>query len=162
MTYSLPRQASRRRDVVLLFASYPIATWLLHQTIGDHTFYALAHILVTIAVLSFSIFRVGRAGRRIADDVDTRLDERQLALRNAAYVDAYRVVSGLSALGVLWIALGIDQGWWWVPTTYNEWNGIFWGLFILTTSLPAAFLSWREPDREEEPDPVLEGSPRHA
>ena len=46
--------------------------------------------------------------------------------------------------------LGIDKGFWWVPSSYNEWNVIFWGLFIYLTTLPSMFLAWREPDREEE------------
>ena len=50
-------------------------------------------------------------------------------------------------LGVIWIALGIDLGIWWVPSTDDEWNLIFWGLFIYLTTLPSAFLAWREPDR---------------
>ncbi len=36
----------------------------------------------------FGILRVGRVGRAIADDLDTRLDERQLAERNSAYLDS--------------------------------------------------------------------------
>lgn len=70
----------------------------------------------------------------------------------AAYLDAYRVVSASAVLGTIWIAIGVDKGLWWIPRTYNEWNYVFWGLFILTTSLPAAFLSWREPDRAHEAD----------
>ena len=76
-------------------------------------------------------------------------------MRNAAYLDAYRIVSTVAVLGCVWIALGIDLGWWWVPTTYREWNDIFWGLFLLTMSLPSAFLVWREPDRAEEAQLVM-------
>jgi hypothetical protein len=145
--HDLPSRAARRRDVVLLYASYPIGVLLLHLTLGGSAWYGIAHILFIVTVCGwFALVRVGGMGRSIADDVDGRLDERQLAMRNAAYLDAYRVVSATAVLGCIWIALGIDLGWWWVPTTYREWNDIFWGLFLLTVSLPSAFLVWREPD----------------
>ncbi len=151
MIRELPSRAVRRRDIVLLFASYPLGTLALHQALGDSRWYSISHIGLSVLILTFlAILRVSRAGRRIADDIDTRLDERQIALRNAAYLDAYRIVCGVALLGVIWIALGIDQRLWWVPSTYHEWNDIFWGLFILTTSLPSAFLSWREPDRADD------------
>ena len=149
----LPSQSTRRRDVVLLFASYPLGTWVLHQSLGESRWYVAAHLVLlglVVGLLSFG--RVIRAGRMIADDTDAALDERQLALRNAAYLDAYRIVSATAVLGVIWVAIGVDKGLWWTPRTYNEWNDVFWGLFILTTSLPAAFLSWREPDRAEDRD----------
>jgi hypothetical protein len=147
----LPSQAARRRDVILFYVSYPVGTIVLYQLLGGETFYALSHLLLTVALLTwFGILRIGRVGKRIADDADDRLDERQISVRNAAYLDAYRIVSAVALLGCIWIALGLDQGWWWVPSTYNEWNAIFWGLFLLTTSLPSAFLSWREPDRPDD------------
>lgn len=99
---------------------------------------------------SFGILRVARVGRAIADDLDTRLDERQIAQRNSAYLDSYRFVAGLVLLGVIWIALGTDLDYWWIPTTFHERNAIFWGLFIYLTSLPSAILAWREPDRHDE------------
>ncbi len=149
----LPPRSVRRRDVVLLFASYPLGTLLLHALAADSTWYGLAHLVLTVLILWFlAIERVGRIGKRIADDIDERLDERQLAQRNAAYVDAYRLVSGIAVLGCIWLALGHDLGFWWVPDSYAEWNDVLWGLFLLCTTLPAALLSWREPDRAEEPD----------
>ena len=106
-------------------------------------------LTVTMATL-FGILRVGRVGKAMADDVDARLDERQLAMRNSACLDSYRIVAGLVICGVIWIALGTDLGHWWFPTTWHEWNAIVWGLVIYLTLLPSAVLAWREPDRHEE------------
>lgn len=151
MMRELPSQRTRRRDVVVLFTTYPVGTFVLHRVFADGTWYLTAHVVFTVLVLSFlAVRRVARAGRLIADDTDERLDERQLAVRNAAYLDAYRIVSATVLLGTIWVAIGVDKGFWWIPRSYNEWNDIFWGLFILTLHLPAAFLSWREPDRANE------------
>jgi hypothetical protein len=85
----IPAQQIRRRDVMLLFALYPLGTIILMRTIGDSAWYGLAHIVLTIGIMTlFGILRVGRVGRAIADDLDTRLDERQLAVRNSAYLDS--------------------------------------------------------------------------
>jgi hypothetical protein len=147
----IPAQRVRRRDVILLFALYPLGTFALMYTMGASPWYGLAHIVLTASIMtSFGISRVARVGRAIADDLDTRLDERQLALRNSAYLQSYRFVAALVLLGVIWIALGTDLGYWWIPTTWHEWNAIFWGLFIYLTLLPSAILAWREPDRHDE------------
>lgn len=151
MTVNIPAQRVRRRNVVALVLSYPIICALLWATFRENAFFALAHLVATALILwQLAIERVGRVGKVIGDDIDSRLDERQLALRNAAYLDAYRVAAGIILLGVIWIALGLDLGIWWVPSTYDEWNLIFWGLFIYLTTLPSAFLVWREPDRVDD------------
>lgn len=151
MTRPIPALSVRRRNVILLALSYPIVSALLWATMREHTFFALAHLAATVLILwVLGIERVGRVGKAIGDDIDSRLDERQLALRNAAYLDAYRIASGIVLLGVIWIALGLDLGIWWVPSTYDEWNLIFWGLAIYLMTLPSAFLVWREPDRTDD------------
>lgn len=147
----IPPRHVRRRNIVLLAVSYPLASLILWTTLRESSFFALAHLTSTVLILWFlAIERVGRVGKAIGDDIDGRLDERQLAVRNAAYLDAYRIASGIVLLGVIWIALGLDLGLWWVPSTYDEWNIIFWGLFIYLMTLPSAFLAWREPDRSDE------------
>lgn len=153
MTARIPPRLTRRRDVVLLFAGYPLGTWALFQLLAGNRWFGLAHIgWVLLLLIGLAIPRVGRVGKAIADDADARLDERQLALRNSAYTDAYRFVSGLVLIGCIAIALGSDLRQPWVPTGYEEWNAIVWGLFIYLTSLPSAILAWREPDRAEEPE----------
>lgn len=153
MTPRIPPRDVRRRDVVLLFVGYPLGTWVLLETLAGTPFFGLAHIgLVLVLLIGLAIRRVGRVGKAIADDTDARLDERQLALRNSAYTDAYRLVSGCIVLGCIAIAIGSDLKQPWVPSGYEEWNAIVWGLFIYLTSLPSAILAWREPDRAEEPE----------
>lgn len=151
MITRLPSQSTRRRNIVLLYTLYPLSSVALHRSIGPTSWFALAHLTLTaVLATALGIPHVLRVGRAIADDIDARLDERQLALRNAAYLDAYRVVASFMLLGIIWIALGIDKSLWWVPKTYNEWNIVFWGVIVLTLTLPSAFLSWREPDRADD------------
>ncbi|WKW11560.1 hypothetical protein Strain138_000815 [Pseudogemmatithrix spongiicola] len=152
-TATIPPLHVRRRNILIFATSYPLLSVLLWITMRDSNFFALTHLAMTILILwQFAIERVGRVGKAIGDDIDSRLDERQLALRNAAYLDAYRIASGIVLLGVIWIALGIDLKLWWVPSTYDEWNIIFSGLFIYLLTLPSAILAWREPDRHDDPE----------
>lgn len=151
MTVRIPAQSVRRHHVIVLALSYPIVSWALWMTLRENVFFALAHLAATALIFWLvAVKRVARIGRLIGDDLDSRLDERQLALRNAAYLDAYRIAGGVILIGVIWIALGLDLGIWWVPSTYNEWTIIFWGLFIYLMTLPSAFLVWREPDRTDD------------
>lgn len=155
---AIPPRAVRRRHVLTLFATYPVGVLLLHAALGGSTGYASAHLVFTVALLAWSIPRVHRVGKAIGDDVDDRLDERQLAERNAAYLDAYRVVAAVVVLGLIWMAIGTDKGFWWIPSTYNEWNDLIWGAFLLTLNLPSAFLMWRAPDADDVEAPATAGA----
>ena len=151
MITPLPSQSTRRRNIVLLYALYPLSSAALNHAIGPTSWFAMAHLTLTVVLAAaLGIPHVLRVGHAIADDIDTRLDERRLALRNAAYLDAYRVVATVMLLGIIWIALGVDKSLWWMPKTFNEWNIVFWGVIALTLTLPLAFLSRREPDRADD------------
>ncbi|HYW49356.1 MAG TPA: hypothetical protein VE861_02050 [Gemmatimonadaceae bacterium] len=153
MITRLPPQLTRRRNIALLYVLYPLGSAALHLAIGPTRWFAIAHLVFTAVLASvLAVPHVLLVGRAIADDVDTRLDERQLGLRNAAYLDAYRVIATSMLLGIIWIALGVDKSIWWIPATYNEWNMVFWGAAVMTMTLPSAFLAWREPDRGDDRD----------
>lgn len=155
MTVSLRSQAVRRRDVIVLFAGYPLATLILHQLLPDSRWYGVAHVALVVALIGgWGIPRVYRVGRALGDDLDASLDERQLSLRNAAYLDAFRIAASIVLLGIVGLALGADTGYWPIPSTYTQWNDVFWAAFILLFHLPGAILAWREPDPEPEAEAI--------
>lgn len=106
--------------------------WLVAVPAAAATLYGLARLLIEP--------KLGTSDR-----ADQELDERQLHLRNAAYLSAYRIVGALVVSALIYAQLATDFGWW-LPDTYNAWQAVFWGAWILVVTLPTALLAWSEPD----------------
>jgi hypothetical protein len=86
--------------------------------------------------------------RTIADLPEDYLDERQAALRNAAYVEAYQWLGGLVGLlasaGLLaFIVLGQDPDTWSLSITWDAAMAIFWVVLGLVLALPSMVLALR-------------------
>lgn len=85
----------------------------------------------------------------VSDGADAMLDERQTALRNRAYLNGYRVLGALTILAALYCMLAQGAGWW-LPRTDLALQAVFWGVWLLVTTLPTALLAWTEPDSGDE------------
>lgn len=93
---------------------------------------------------------MGSRLQRIVAEQSEQLDEMEMQLRHRALSWSYSVLSGGVLLLVIYGAIAADFGGW-VPTTYDEWNGLFWGLFLYVTLLPTARLAWTmDPGGDEE------------
>jgi hypothetical protein len=79
--------------------------------------------------------------QRIVGEEVKALDEFELRLRGRAMGLAYAIFTGLALVSVLYSAIAADKGFWF-PSTYDEFNGVFWGVFLYAAVLPAAILSW--------------------
>ena len=99
--------------------------------------------LICVGLLS------GSSAQRIVAEEAKQLDEFELQLRYRAMGTAYTVLSVLALLSVIYAAIATDKGGW-VLTSYDEYNGLFWGVFLYTSTLPTACLAWRL-------DPTAEG-----
>jgi hypothetical protein len=87
--------------------------------------------------------------RTIADLPDDYLDERQLAVRNASYVSAYRwlasVVSVVLSAGlVAFVVLGEGPDMWTVTLTWGLVSGVFWAMLGLLLGLPSMMLALQD------------------
>jgi len=141
------RLRSRRARVILVvllavtLAAQPAVWYVGGIVIG------LAAVLVAFALwvaLRLSV-------RVIADLPDEYLDERQRALRNAAYLESYRVLGALVTVAVLAMLLGIvfagDGGERVALTvTFTGVMGIFWLVEGAALALPSMVFALR--DRE--------------
>jgi hypothetical protein len=79
------------------------------------------------------------------------LDEYELRLRGRALSASYATFTGLALVLVMYAAMASDKGLW-LPTTYEQFNGVFWGVFLYASVLPTALLSWMvEPSFTREP-----------
>lgn len=102
----------------------------------------LAGFLLILAALICGAVLAGSQLARVTSDLADKLDEYQRGLRARALAGAYTLFTVLILVAVIYLALASDFGGW-VPTGYEQWSAIFWGLFITASTLPTAVLAWR-------------------
>lgn len=142
------REQGPRRALVIGAAAV-IVMLLLTVFITQNKFrtYSEAVLLVLGLVL---YFQLRKAVRLVSDAPDELLDERQIALRNAAYTVAYRTLVTLSvAYGVIVVAVTPD-GLLHPHVADGFWTGIAWSYLLCASSLPAMVLAWQLPSEPRE------------
>jgi hypothetical protein len=144
----IPPRQTRRLIVFGLVASWLVAV-LARSPWFESGAGPLARGLLTIGgLLSLAYFatRNYRAARAIADDADGNLDERQLALRNRTYLDAYRVVGAAVVTWSAYLSIAADSSRFWFPSSSYVWTVCFESTLILAIFTPSVLFTWREPD----------------
>lgn len=96
--------------------------------------------LLVLSLISFT-FLAGSSIQRIVAEEEKVLDEFERRLRGRAINRSYATFTALALLAVIYAAIASDKGGW-VPSTYEEFNGLFWGVFLYAAVLPTAILSW--------------------
>ena len=96
--------------------------------------------LILVALVCYAPL-INSSIQRVVGEETKKLDEYELRLRGKAMSLTYAIFSGLVLLSVLYSAIAADKGFWF-PSTYEEFNGIFWGVFLYASILPAAVLCW--------------------
>jgi hypothetical protein len=110
----------------------------------------LGLLLIAISVLTATAF-TSTYFYRLTHEPETHLDERERQVRNRAYFAAYAGVASAMLIGLIYLQVAPDFGWWF-PTLEAHWNAIFWGAALLAIALPAACLVWLEPAPEDPAD----------
>jgi len=138
----------RRALVGAALAGYPVfvAAWIGLPTLGVTGIpwalvVAALGLGVILAAIALYQFR-----RRMAQSPDRDLDERQIAIRDRAYLVSYRafsaiVLGGLLVAGILPDVL--DRP---LAVTFEAVQPVFWGAFLYSIILPSAVVAWQEPD----------------
>lgn len=108
--------------------------------------------IVTVMVAAAAWWLLKLSVRDVADLPDRFLDERQLAVRNQVYFEAYRWFAGvtvvLASAGLLaFIVRGEDPDTWTVELTWEWCMSLFWTLMACALALPSMVLALR--DRED-------------
>jgi hypothetical protein len=106
-------------------------------------------IAVIAAVVVLALLR--RSVRVVADLPEEYLDERQLALRNEMYVEAYRYLAGIvvvlaSAGLIAFMVQADDADTWSVELTWNHVMAAFWVVQLLALALPSMAVALRDGD----------------
>lgn len=143
-SHSEPRPlalATARLTSTAALACYPLGALVLGFG-GDTLGAKLIGYGLIASTLFLAAFLAATPLQRIVAEEARKLDEYELALRSAAMRGAYAALSGLVALGIVYAGFAADQGWW-VPSTYEHFNALFWGAFAYCFLLPGFFLAWQ-------------------
>lgn len=79
--------------------------------------------------------------QRIVAEQPSKLDEYELQLRSQAMNFSYGGFTALALGAVIYAAIASDRGGW-VPVSYDQFSGLFWGVFLYAVVIPVAVLSW--------------------
>jgi hypothetical protein len=146
----LPRLV-RRVVVAIVLLGYPllVAAWVGLPMVGvPPLVWAL-----TVGVLALAV--IGGAGalyayrHAMAQAPDSQLDERQIAVRDRAYLSAYRVFVALVLVALLLAGVVpdiLDRP---LEMTFETVQPLFWGAMLYSIILPSAIVAWQEPDLRE-------------
>jgi hypothetical protein len=120
--------------------AYPCGALLL--ALGPDTLATklVGYSLILLALVAYAPL-IGTSLQRIVGEETKLLDEYELRLRGRALGSSYAALSAIVLLLVIYAAIGTDKGLW-VPSTYEAFNGLFWGVFLYASVLPTAMLSW--------------------
>ncbi len=150
------RQQGPRRALVLAYTAVLLGLAASGLLPGVKLVSYLTFFLLAVAVGGYLQLR--KAVRHVSDAPDELIDERQIAVRNAAYVGAYRwlgffcflvvaVQLSTSSGGALEGALDLAQ-------RDKFLNGLYLAFMMTMASLPAMVLGWQLPSEpEDEPMP---------
>jgi hypothetical protein len=146
----LPSLHGRRSTIVGLWLTWALAV-ALRSPVGPGASTLPRGLAAVAALLALAALCVRnyRIGQFIADDADASLDERQIALRNRAYLGAYRLFGGLMAAGAAYITIAVDSQRFWYPASRFAWQSIAEGIILLAVVAPSAWLGWFVPDESD-------------
>jgi hypothetical protein len=144
-------QARRRVVVAVALLSYPVfvATWLGLPAVGVVGVPWAVAVLAALALVVVTNLSVYRFRRSMAQAPETDLDERQVAVRDRAYLEAYRIFSALVMGTLLFVAIvpdAIDRP---LQVTYDTVQPFLLGVILYGIILPSAVVAWGEPDLDE-------------
>jgi len=146
------RQQGPRRALVLAYTAVLVGLAASGLLPGAKLSSYLTFVLLALAVYGYLQLR--KAVRHVSDAPDELIDERQIAVRNAAYVGAYRwlgTVCFLFALGHIGTSSGgALEGVLDAAQLERLMSGLYITLMMTVCSLPAMVLGWQLPSEPED------------
>jgi uncharacterized membrane protein len=105
---------------------------------------------IAITALAYLVWWLLRLSiRTVADLPDRFLDERQIAVRNRAYLDAFRiyasVIGGMATLGLIAFVLVAEDDQATLTITWSQAFGVVMFALVLPMILPSMVVAYREP-----------------
>lgn len=138
-----------RSLTILLYAGYPLGC-VLQIAAGEGQgggWLALGGLaLIVVAVVAFVILATSSL-QRLAQEPESKLDEREMQERNRAAFIAHGLFSAVVMGGLFFMMVRADlakngKAALWGPTDGDHWNALMFGAALLSLTLPAAVLAW--------------------
>jgi hypothetical protein len=137
---ALRRQGPRRALVAttaVVIAALALAIFIPQVKVKTYT------ELPLLAMCLVLYLNLRKSVRHLSDAPNELLDERQIALRDAGYTVAYRLLASLSLLYVGLIALITPDGALAIHVHSSSWWNILMSYLMLCGTLPSMVLAWR-------------------
>jgi hypothetical protein len=151
---SLPGRAARRRLVAAVYLAYlatAVAACLVEARVGPVLAALLPLVLMAVAISGGYLLR--RAVGMLADLPDAEADERQRAVRDRAYVHAYRLFTSSMVVVAVYGTIAWDSRQrlnLWLPDTWTQAQALMWGILLAGFTLPTAVVAWCEPENVDD------------
>jgi len=141
-------RAVRRPLAVWSVIGYPLGAIALTNaaTVGVPKVAAASFAVASIVAALVAMALVWRFRGQLAQQSDDALDERQLATRDRAYLESYRVLSGVLIFGLLVVGIASDVLDRPITLTFATTNWFMMGAILISVILPSAIVAWQEPD----------------
>jgi hypothetical protein len=148
-TYDLPLpQISRRRLVVIELLCSVAPPLVLFSGFAFGRWVGLLLFLIPLLIGAICHTRLAMSIQNIAQVNPARLDERQRAARDRAFVLSLRYLGWVLGLACVYAMIaGITD--WWLPEK-KYFGFALWSFMMLAFSLPTAVAAWNEPDPIED------------
>ena len=151
--FTMNSQRRRRMLVVALYMSYGcilVPFWLAHAVAKPLLALALPVFLIC-GVLFWGLSQLTQVYAYSSSGESSPLtDERQAQVRDRSFTKAYWILAFMLCFGIIYVMLASDFGWW--SPDRNEMQSVFFGVILLTATLPSAVIAWVEGDEIDDTD----------
>lgn len=130
--------------------AYPLGGFvrLCAPSTGQSTIASVVGFGLMVGAMMIAVALLGSRFQRITAEQSMLLDEWEMALRGRAIEMAYFAFTALILIGIAyWGIAGSIGGW--LPTNYEEYGALFWGVFLYAAILPTGILVWQIDSRDD-------------
>jgi hypothetical protein len=153
-------RTTRRAAVVVALLAYPVlvAAWVGLQAAGVPALVWGAAVVAILAVLGAVARGLYTWQHSLANQPDAMLDERQVAIRDRAYLVAYRLFATGVTFSLVAIGVGADVLDPVVALSFDTVQPFFWAATYYALVLPSAAVAWSMPEAPADDEPLAAAS----
>jgi hypothetical protein len=156
---TIPR-ATRRVAVLVAALAFPllVLAWYGLRAADAHPIIWAAGVIGAVVILAASARGLYTWQHALANQPDATLDERQVAIRDRAYLIAYRLFATGVTLTLLVLGIGADVLDPVIAVTFDTVQPFFWAATYYALVLPSAAVAWSMPEAPPDDEAVVSPS----